>query len=165
VITLALLTDNSTTDSEAFEEMIDCLPKTVKRAYGDGAYDRSGSYRKLRGRGIISIVPPQRGAVLHGLSEEPWMSDRNDAIRLISGLGDDETARSLWKKLMKYHRRSLAETGMFRLKTLFGASLSARELSRQRAEVLAKSIAMNRMTSFGMPRGVWMEKEDSKQII
>lgn len=65
---------------------------------------------------------------------------------------------------MGYHRRSLVETGMFRLKTLFGASLGAREISRQRAEILAKSTAMNRMTSLGMPKGVWMERKDSGQI-
>lgn len=86
MISLALLIDNSIIDSEAFEEMVDYLPRTVKKAYGDGAYDRSGSYRKLWRRGIIPIVPPQCGAVLHDISEEPWMGDRNDAIRLISGM-------------------------------------------------------------------------------
>jgi hypothetical protein len=40
MISLALLTDNSTTDSEAFEETVDYLPGTVKKSYGDGAYDR-----------------------------------------------------------------------------------------------------------------------------
>ena len=38
----------------------------------------------------------------------------------IIGLGGDQTARKLWKKLKNYHRRSLAETTMYRFKQLFG---------------------------------------------
>ncbi len=165
MVSLALLTDNATTDSEAFEEMTHYLPRSVKRAYGDGAYDRSGSYKKSRDRGILLIAPPQNGAVVHNVAAEPWMSDRNEAIRVIAGLGNDDTARSLWKKLMGYHRRSLAETGMFRFKALFGGALSSRELSRQRAEFLAKATAMNRMTSLGMPKGVWLDNGDQRLVI
>ena len=33
--------------------------------------------------GIEPIIPPKRGAILHDLAKEPWMKNRNDAIRAI----------------------------------------------------------------------------------
>jgi hypothetical protein len=94
--------------------------------------------------------------MLHDIIKEPWLLERNDAIRAISGLGNDDEARGVWKKLMGYHIRSLAETAMYRYKTLFGSNLMARKLDRQKAETYAKSLAMNRMTAMGMPIGEWV---------
>ena len=70
-IALSLLTENSESDGEAFIKMAEKLPTTVERGYGDGAYDKTGCYQKFLERGIIPIVPPQRGAVLHETSKEP----------------------------------------------------------------------------------------------
>ena len=132
------------------------MPRTVEKGYGDGAYDKSNCYKKFQELGIEWITPPQRGAVLHDLKREPWMKQRNDAIRAIAGLGNDEEARSLWKKLKGYHRRSLAETAVYRFKTLFGSDLKARDIRRQRAETYAKVLAMNKMTRLGMSKGTWV---------
>lgn len=155
-IVMALLTENSVSDAEAAEEMAKEMPPTVKRGYGDGAYDKSHCYKKFQELGIDWITPPQRGAVLHGLKHEPWMKQRNDAIQAIAGFGNDEEARSIWKKLKGYHRRSLSETGVYRFKTLFGSDLKARDIRRQRAETYAKALAMNKMTRLGMPKGAWV---------
>ena len=54
------------------------------------------------------------------------MQPRNEAVLEILGLGGDENARKLWKKLKGYHQRSLAETAMYRFKTLFGNNLISR---------------------------------------
>jgi hypothetical protein len=51
-----------------------------------------------------------------------------------------------------YHRGSLAETAMMRLKTIFSGKLKAREWSRQETELRVRCAAMNRMASLGMPR-------------
>ena len=155
-VVLSLLTENSVSDGEVAEKIAENMPPTVRRGYGDGAYDKSSCYKKFQELSIDWITPPQRGAILHDLSREPWMEQRNDAIRAITGLGNDEEARSLWKKLKGYHRRSLAETGIYRFKTIFGSDLKARDMRRQRAEVHAKALAMNRMTGLGMPKGVWV---------
>jgi len=114
-IVLSLLTENAVSDGEAVEEMAKEMPPTVRRGCGDGAYDKSNCYKKFQELGIDWITPPQKGAVLHDLKHEPWMEQRNDAIRIIAGLGNDEEARCIWKKLKKYHRRSLAETGVYSL--------------------------------------------------
>jgi hypothetical protein len=156
-IVMSMLTDNAMSDGEAITDMVAVMPKTVKRSYGDGAYDKSPCYQAFKKQGSRLITPPQKGAVLHALAKEPWMKNRNDAIRAIAGLGDDEEARKIWKKLMGYHRRSLAETAVYRFKTLFGDNLTARNLKSQKAELYAKSIAMNMITKIGMPKGKWIK--------
>jgi hypothetical protein len=155
-IVLSYLSKNNEADCEAVPKMKDRLPRSVKRSYGDGAYDKESCYREFHRAGIDPIIPPQRGAVLHNLIKEPWMKSRNDAIRAIAGLGNDDEARKIWKKLMGYHRRSLGETGFYRWKSLFGGDLKSRKIANQRGEVYAKSIALNKMTTLGMPKGKWV---------
>ena len=92
------------------------------------------------------------------------MKARNNAVLEILGLGGDDDARKLWKKLKDYHRRSLSETAMFRFKRLFGDHLASHRLENQKAEVWAKclainrmnSLGINRMNSLGMPNGEWI---------
>lgn len=155
-VVMSYLGENSEADCEVVPKMKKHLPKSVKRAYGDGAYDKEPCYREFHAAKIESIVPPQRGAVLHDLLKEPWMKDRNDAIKAIVGLGNDEEARKIWKKLKGYHTRSLGETGFYRWKTLFGENLRARKMPNQRGEIYAKSRALNKMTGLGMPKGQWV---------
>jgi len=44
---------------------------------------------------------------------------------------------------------------MYRFKTLFGGKLRARKMAYQKAEIYTKALAMNKMTSLGMPKGKW----------
>ncbi|EDZ5934433.1 IS5/IS1182 family transposase, partial [Salmonella enterica] len=60
----------------------------------------------------------------------------------------------LWKKKVDYHRRSVAETAMFRIKTLLGSNLSLRDYDAQVGEAMAMVKALNRMTLLGMPHSV-----------
>ena len=153
---LEYLTGNDASDCEVLPKMQDELPKSVKKGYGDGAYDKDGCYRMFHELGIEPVIPPQKNAVLQDEKTRPWMQSRNDALRQITGLGEDEEARKLWKKLSGYHGRSIAETAMYRFKTLFGGSLACREEPYQKAELYAKCLAINRMNSLGMPKGKWV---------
>ena len=56
-----------------------------------------------------------------------------------------------WKQQSGYHRRSLAETAMFRLKTIFGNQLTSRKFDNQLVEAIIKCRALNFMTELGMP--------------
>ncbi|MCA1853804.1 MAG: IS5/IS1182 family transposase, partial [Beggiatoa sp.] len=76
----------------------------------------------------------------------PYAAQRNAALATIASQG-----RTAWKQAVGYHRRSLAETAMYRLKALFGAGLKARRFDSQVAEVYARIAAMNTMTRLGMP--------------
>jgi len=154
-IIFEILTENNVGDCEICPKFLGMLPQTVECVYGDGAYDTEGCYKASAKHGFNPIIPPQRNAVLHK-SPPKHMEARNKAILEILGLGADEAARALWKKLKGYHRRSLAETAMFRLKQLFGNNLRSRNIKNQNAEVRAKCEALNIMTRLGMPEGIWI---------
>jgi hypothetical protein len=66
-----------------------------------------------------------------------WAAERNESLRAIRRLG-----LRLWKRWSGYHRRSLAETAMSRLKRL-GERLSARDPARQVAEVQIRCAILN----------------------
>jgi len=150
-IVFEVLTENSVGDCKVYPNFLKAAPKTVERTYGDGAYDTEGCYKASAEHGSALITPPQRNAVFHK-NAPPYMKTRNNAYLEILGLGGDEEARKLWKHLKGYHRRSLAETAMFRFKTIFNNKLKSRGLRNQKAEVYAKSLALNLMTKLGMPQ-------------
>ncbi len=90
---------------------------------------------------------PQRNARIwqHGNSSKPPLP-RDQTLRRIRRVG-----RKRWKQESGYHRRSLAETAVFRFKIIFGNRLSARTMPRQITEARIKCAALNRMTHLGMP--------------
>jgi len=155
-IVIESLTENNVADCSMMVAMSPLIPSSVKRAYGDGAYDTFECHKALFHAEIEPVIPPHKNAVSREETSANWGRRRNEIISEIAGLGGDEEARRLWKKLSGYHRRSLVETAMFRLKTLFGGSLKARKAPNQRAEVLAACLAMNKMSGLGMPRGQWL---------
>ena len=154
-ILLEVLTDNSIGDCEIYPDFLAKAPANIQHAYGDGAYDTEGCYEASYLHGLSLIAPPQRNAVFHPDAPQ-YMEARNNAVLEILGLGGDDDARKLWKKLKDYHRRSLSETAMFRFKRLFGDHLASHRLENQKAEVWAKCLAINRMNSLGMPNGEWI---------
>lgn len=150
-ILLEVLTDNKVADCTVYPKFLEVLPKTVQRTFGDGAYDTEGCYGANLKHGSTPIIPPDRNAVFRK-EASPTMEARNNNLLEILGLGGDDRARKLWKKLKEYHRRSLAETAIFRFKRMFGSDLKSRILETQKAESRAKCQALNIMTRLGMPR-------------
>ena len=69
------------------------------------------------------------------------------------GLGNTEEAKTLWKKLVGYHRRSLLETAFSHFKGIFGDRLFSKHFDSQEIELNIKSQVLNRMTRIGMPKG------------
>lgn len=145
------VTGNDVADCEMLAPLLSELPAAIKlrQFSGDGGYDRRRCYEALRERGVDRItVPPQKNAKIwrHGNANgEPYARDEN--LRRIRKVG-----RARWKKEAGYHRRSLAETGMFRLKTIFGDRISARTDGGQRTQLLLRCRALNMMTKIGMPQ-------------
>jgi Transposase DDE domain len=150
-IVLEILTDNKVADCEVYPEFLDALPKSVKRTFGDGAYDAKACYEANMKHGSTPIIPPDRNAVFQKAAPA-YMETRNNNLLEIMGLGGDDGARKLWKKLKEYHRRSLAETAMFRFKRMFGGDLKSRSIENQKAESRAKCQVLNIMTRLGMPK-------------
>jgi hypothetical protein len=76
----------------------------IQRITGDGAYDTRETYAVAAQREATLIVPPRENAV-------PWEAEhpRTRALAEIQAKG-----RVQWKQEVGYHRRSLAETAMYR---------------------------------------------------
>lgn len=143
-----VLTEAGVDDAEAGKQLLAETPGDIDQVGGDGAYDKRKFYEASTERGISTIVvPPQRNAKIwqHGNRKKPPLP-RDENLRRIRKVG-----RRKWKQESGYHRRSLAETAVFRFKTIFGNSLSTRTIERQVTEVRVKSAALNRMTRLGMP--------------
>jgi hypothetical protein len=95
----------------------------------------------------VNLLPGGHVASKAGVRGGSEFRDRNAAV-----LRGREVGRDEWKREAGYHRRSLAETAMMRLKTIFSDKLKAREWRRQETELRVRCAAMNRMTSLGMPQ-------------
>ncbi|MEJ6180222.1 IS5 family transposase [Escherichia coli] len=77
-------------------------------------------------------------------------TDRNRAVANQRMTGSN----ARWKWTTDYNRRSIAETAMYRVKQLFGGSLTLRDYDGQVAEAMALVRALNKMTKAGMPESV-----------
>jgi IS5 family transposase len=141
-----VLTEARVDDAEVTVELLEQTRTTIEQMSADGAYDKEKVYQAAMDKKVATIaVPPRRDAVLW--AETPTAPHpRNTNLRRVWEVG-----RKAWKEESGYHRRSLAETAMFRFKTLFGDRLSAREQQRQKTEARIKCAALNRMTRLGMP--------------
>jgi hypothetical protein len=147
-IEATLLTEANVDDAEAGRQLLDETQGPLQQVSGDGGYDKRKFYEACTQHGVEQIaVPPRRNAKIwqHGNSSKPPLP-RDQNLRHIRRIG-----RQRWKEEVDYHRRSLAETAMFRFKTIFGNILSTRTLERQVIEVRIKCAALNRMTQLGMP--------------
>lgn len=142
------LSEASLDDAGAVPELLEQTTEPVAQLSADGAYDKRKVYAVCSKRGIDSVaIPPRRDARIwqHGNCAAPPLR-RDENLRRIRQVG-----RWRWKQETDYHRRSLAETAMFRFKTIFGAHLQARQLPQQQTEARVKCVALNRMTQLGMP--------------
>ena len=94
------------------------------------------------------LIPPRKNARIwkHGNTQADRLK-RDENLRSIRKHGRKE-----WKQNSGYHTRSLVETTMFRLKTIFGDDLSARRLETQTTQALVRCAALNKMTHLGMPQ-------------
>lgn len=145
------LTDNSTDDGSELSGLLDQVEEEIVEVSLDGAYDTQSCWDDLIERGITPIIPPRSNAV-EWYNEKPGdLMDypRNVAIREIEDVGLPQ-----WKRDSGYHQRSLAETAMYRYKTIFGPTLYSRKMKSQQAENKIKIKALNIMTAQGMPVAV-----------
>jgi len=142
------LTEVGDDDAGTGGQMLESIPNPIERVNGDGGYDKRKFYQTCAKRQISeAIIPPQRNARIwqHGNSAKPPLL-RDQNLRRIRRVG-----RRRWKMESGYHHRSLAETAVFRFKTLFGSQLRARTFDRQMVEARIKCRALNIVTHLGLP--------------
>lgn len=145
------LTENSGHDADQVDGQLAQVAGPIRRFYGDGSYDPWKVRKTLSTRKIKQIIPPRHDAKIkrHGNTKGRPLP-RDVAIRKIRRLG-----RKRWKQEVGYHRRSLAETAMYRMKSCFGNQLKNRELPNQRTEARLRCKILNRFTRLGLPQSVW----------
>ena len=139
---------NSVSDGEMLPELLAEAPGEIEQVSADGAYDQRRCYDAINQHGARAAIPPRRGAKIwqHGNSKEERLV-RDENLRSIRKVG-----RKSWKEESSYHRRSLAETTIFRYKTVFGDKMQSRKIENQFTEIFIKCAALNRMTQYGMPQ-------------
>jgi hypothetical protein len=127
----------------------------------DGAYDGDTVYDAILQRhpGAAVTIPPRATAV----AGETAATQRDQHIAMIEKhgrVGDAAKGSARlsawngsggWQRRAGYNRGSLAETAMFRYKTIIGRRRQARTLPNQRTEAKTGCNVLNRMTAFGMP--------------
>lgn len=149
-IQAALLTENSVSDDEAVKALLAQIEQEIDAFAADGAYDKRKVYDGVNEHSPNAsiLIPPRKNARIwqHGNTKAERLK-RDENLRAIRKHGRQE-----WKKQSGYHMRSLSETAMFRLKTIFGDDLSARLIETQTTQALVRCAALNKMTHLGMPQ-------------
>lgn len=143
----AVVTTNNFTDGPVLPELLEQIGDEIEQVSGDGSYDKRNCYDAIGARGARAVIPPQRNAKIwqHGNTKAAPLA-RDENLRAIRQQG-----RAQWKEASGYHRRSLSETAVFRVKTVFGERVSARSFDGQATQLLVRCAALNRMTHLGMP--------------
>ncbi len=149
-IQAVILTENSVSDGDAVETLLQQIEQEIDKFAADGAYDKCKVYDSLNAHSpeVDILIPPRKNARIwkHGNTKTQRLK-RDENLRSIRKQGRQE-----WKRQSGYHVRSLAETTMFRLKSIFGDELSARLIETQTTQALVRCAALNSMTHLGMPQ-------------
>ena len=144
------LTPSNVHDGPVLPALLAQIEGPLEQVSADKAYDSFGGHRAILARGARPVIPPRKGAAITpppGAKDPP--PTRGAIVRRITEIGS-----KAWKAEANYHRRSLAETAMCRVKTLFGPTLKSRSLPNQISEAKVIVNCLNRFTAHGMPVSV-----------
>ncbi|MGB4948992.1 MAG: IS5 family transposase [Candidatus Competibacter denitrificans] len=138
-------------DAEVLPGLLEQLPpeEALASLAADGAYDTQACHQALLAHRASALIPPRAGAVAWPPLKDGQPHPRTRILETIRQQG-----RKAWKQRSGYNRRSLAETAMFRLKTLFSGHLKNHRFETQTTQAYARLAAMNLMTRLGMPETV-----------
>jgi hypothetical protein len=127
----AVITSNDMADCEVLPDILEQIEQPIEQVSGDGGYDTFDCYDTIAERGAKAVIPPRSNAKIQQHPHEiaqPHPRDEN--LRRVNQVG-----RKLWKQESGYHRRSLSETAIFRLKIIFGGKLRRRFFDNQAVEL------------------------------
>jgi len=145
-IVAEVLTTNAGHDADQADALLEEVPGEIDSVTADGAFDKWKVYHAIERRGARPNIPPRHDAKIkrHANAAGPRLA-RDEAIRMIRRIG-----RKNWKKSIGYHCRSLAETAVSRLKTIFGPVLKNRKLPNQLTEARLRCKILNHFTQCGL---------------
>ena len=152
------LTENSVDDASQVAPLLAQIDDELEMLSGDGGYDKHKVFEALadppQEDPIQALIALRKDAKIqqHGNRKTPPLA-RDEILRAIRKKG-----RKAWKQQSGYHRRSLAETQMFRYKQIIGDKLRARGWANQQVESRLGCAILNRMTHLGRPDSYKVEK-------
>lgn len=143
-------------DFVVLPRLLESINNPIDRVIGDGAYDTFGCYESVYRRGGKGLFPPRAGARLstetpyHKKAASPGAISQRDEI--VAAVRRD--GKQAWKEGSGYHKRSLAETTMYRLKRLLGERIAAKIPEYQALEVKIRCGILNKMAALSQPGAV-----------
>ena len=152
------LTSHRIDDASQVAPLLSQVDEAVGAIGGDGAYDKQKVFDALATPpsepSIRPIIALRKDAIIqqHGNGKAPPLV-RDEILRAIRHKG-----RKGWKQASGYHRRSLAETQIYRYKRLIGDKLKARSFANQQVESRLGCAILNRMIHLGKPQSYRVEK-------
>lgn len=144
------LTMNNVHDGPVLPELLNQIDGQLDQVSADKAYDSFDCHRAIHDQGARPVIPPRKGAsILPPRTIKDPPPTRGQIVQRIHQIGRKE-----WKKESNYHRRSLAETAMFRFKTIIGPKLRNRKFENQKTEAAIGVAIINKFTVLGMPETI-----------
>ncbi|MDN3617163.1 IS5-like element ISVba2 family transposase [Vibrio gallaecicus] len=141
-IIAAELSLSTVTDGEVLPNILKQTRRSIHEVSGDGAYDTRACHDAIKIKRAVALIPPREGAAF-------W--ERGHPRNLAVGCHKLYGSNKYWKERYGYHKRSLSETAMYRVKQLLGGRLSLRHYNAQVGETYAMIKALNKLTGLGMP--------------
>lgn len=151
----AAYTESNINDCEVIGQLFEGISGKIKNIRADGAYDTEEMYRVAERCGAKVIIPPAKTSKAQDeLINKPkdkkrYLEQRDNTIKMIRGYDNFDIGLSNWKIASNYHRRSLIEATMFRLKKTFGFYLQHKSEQGRINEIIAKMNILNQMASYG----------------
>ncbi|MFG0607515.1 IS5 family transposase [Vibrio mimicus] len=142
-IIAAELSLSNVTDAEVLPNLLKQTRRKIVEISGDGAYDTKACYEAIRIKRAVALIPPRDGAAFWERGHP-----RNLGVACQKLYGSNKH----WKQRYGYHKRSLSETAMYRVKQLLGGKLSLRDYNAQVGETYAMIKALSKLTGLGMPK-------------
>ncbi|MDP1723507.1 MAG: IS5 family transposase [Alphaproteobacteria bacterium] len=153
-ILAATMTESVRLDGNYLPGLIDKIDGPIDQITGDGAYDKKNCYQAAYKRGAKAVFPPQHDACVqrNKIKKDQALMARDATILFINNGEDMKTRRKLWKIENNYHRRSLVETMMSRMKSIFGDEMRSRTTENQHTDLMIRCNIINKMNLLGMPK-------------
>lgn len=139
------VTDHHQDDRKQVGELIENV--TAEEAFADSGYDSEGIYNLLRKKGMKPVIrPPNQAKTSFDITPT---TERQQHVQY-----QQEKGFHAWRNKHNYGRREKVENTFFRLKTIFGSKLLARNDSSIINEIAIKCQLLNNMFEIGKPNSI-----------
>jgi len=138
IIQTVELTNRKIHDIEMVDDLIAPIHNPIEHVTADSAYDANKIYSLLHKKFSQAdiVIPPRHGSRYN--KKNVWMRNRNvDEIHCYG--------RMAWQHKHDYGKRNQSENAIGRYKRMLGNKLHARELTRQKQEVIIGCSVLNKM--------------------